>query len=352
MPKRVIDFDAMWSSDKLAACSVWARREYAWLYGLADCSGSFELTNLRVIWGKVAAIRPDLSLKRLEQIFAEFNRHGLLFVWEQNSKRYGHWTGSDMPGRLPPASWRARLQRLAPPVPADLLAEYMNARRGGQSGAPAAAGTAARVFTVTQAQPAVPRCGTAAELNGSLEATQAGKKEKDREEEKEEEQARPSAADSPPGHVLHEIWQQERGTLPAVKAMTRDRWNKCQARLGSHAGDAEQFLSDFRAAVRKASETPFLLGANERGWRATLDWLIANDTNYLKVLEGKYDGANLPRAGRAAERQSVTARALSRVFPDAEELAGRVQRALPAGDQRAERSGLPVRPGGPDGRPA
>ncbi len=36
MPKRVIDFDAMWASDKLAACADWAQAEYAWLYGLAD----------------------------------------------------------------------------------------------------------------------------------------------------------------------------------------------------------------------------------------------------------------------------------------------------------------------------
>src|ERR1700722_6811071 len=50
MPKRVIDFDAMWGSDKLAACAEWAQAEYAWFYGLADASGGFELTNLRGIW--------------------------------------------------------------------------------------------------------------------------------------------------------------------------------------------------------------------------------------------------------------------------------------------------------------
>jgi hypothetical protein len=53
MPKRVIDFDAMWASDKIAACAEWAQAEYAWLYGLADCAGCFECTSLRVIWGRV-----------------------------------------------------------------------------------------------------------------------------------------------------------------------------------------------------------------------------------------------------------------------------------------------------------
>ena len=125
MPKRVIDFDAMWGSDKLASCADWAQAEYAWLYGLADASGCFEITNLRVIWGRVAAIRGNLTIERLEQIFLEFQDKGLLFVWEYEGKRYAHWTGSDVPGRLPPPSWRMRLERFAPPVPKQKLAAYM-----------------------------------------------------------------------------------------------------------------------------------------------------------------------------------------------------------------------------------
>jgi hypothetical protein len=125
MPKRVLDFDAMWGSDKLASCAEWAQAEYAWLYGLADASGCFEITNLRVIWGRVAAIRGKLTLERLEQVFAEFQEKGLLFVWEHQGKHYAHWTGSDVPGRLPPPSWRMRLERFAPPVPKQQLAQYM-----------------------------------------------------------------------------------------------------------------------------------------------------------------------------------------------------------------------------------
>jgi hypothetical protein len=136
MPKRVIDFDALWGSDKIAACAEWAQAEYAWLYGLADASGCFELTNLRVIWGRVAAIRRNLTIERLEQIFDEFQEKGLLFVWEENGKRYGHWTGSDVPGRLPAPSWRVRLERLAPPVPRAALAEFMARFARGRAASP------------------------------------------------------------------------------------------------------------------------------------------------------------------------------------------------------------------------
>ncbi len=175
MPKRVLDFDALWASDKLSRCAPWAQAEYAWLYGLADANGNFELTNLRVIWGRVAAIRHNLSLERLEQIFDEFRDKGLLFVWEENGKRYGHWTGSEAPGRLPPPSWRARLERLAPPVPCDALAAYV------------------RSFAHTP--DSVRARGTPEReenLKGSLEAPQAQDGERDLEEEKDWEGERES----------------------------------------------------------------------------------------------------------------------------------------------------------------
>jgi hypothetical protein len=126
----------MWASDKLAACAPWAQAEYAWLYGLADASGSFELTNLRVIWGRVAAIRENLSIERLEQIFAEFGDKGLLFVWEENGKHYGHWTNCEKSGRLPRASRRSsRYEKVfAPPVPEEAYRKYLARFGGGSTG--------------------------------------------------------------------------------------------------------------------------------------------------------------------------------------------------------------------------
>jgi hypothetical protein len=41
-------------------------------------------------------------------------------------------------------------------------------------------------------------------------------------------------------------------------------------------------------AFKKAGETPFLNGANQRGWKADFDWLTKGD-NMLRVLEGRYD---------------------------------------------------------------
>jgi len=182
MPKRVIDFDAMWGSDKLASCAEWAQAEYAWLYGLADASGCFELTNLRVIWGRVAAIRRNLSLERLEQIFLEFQDKGLLFAWEENGKRYGHWTGSDVPGRLPAPSWRVRLERLAPPVPKQQLAEFMSRFSRGRAASPGGGFLGDSLEWTDRGSPKRPVEGN---LNENLEAPQAQDWKWNRNREKE-----------------------------------------------------------------------------------------------------------------------------------------------------------------------
>lgn len=41
-------------------------------------------------------------------------------------------------------------------------------------------------------------------------------------------------------------------------------------------------------AIDKIKESSFLRGENDRKWKVDFDWLIANDTNILKVLEDKY----------------------------------------------------------------
>ena len=120
----MIDYDALWFSDRLANCKESYRVEYSWLYGLADATGCFEL-NSHGIKARVSAIRPKLSFARLEKIFADFEAHGLLFVWISNGKRYGFWTNSDRPGRLPPAKRAPSLsKRFAPDVPKEELVAY------------------------------------------------------------------------------------------------------------------------------------------------------------------------------------------------------------------------------------
>lgn len=146
MAKRVLDGDAIWSSDRIAALPEGMRIEYPWLYPLADCNGSFEITNLKVVHGKVSPNRPDLTEKRLADVFVKMYDEGLLFIWQSeqkpvawnrkwNKKRkiFAHWTQSEKSGRLPPVSHRSKKYEkvLAPPVPIPLYKKYL--RKHGHS---------------------------------------------------------------------------------------------------------------------------------------------------------------------------------------------------------------------------
>lgn len=48
------------------------------------------------------------------------------------------------------------------------------------------------------------------------------------------------------------------------------------------------FRQRWQELFQKASQMPFLAGDNHRGWKADFGWLIENNENYIKVLEGKY----------------------------------------------------------------
>lgn len=81
---------------------------------------------------------------------------------------------------------------------------------------------------------------------------------------------------------LLEAWNKICSNLPRVLGLSRKRVKNCVARL------KERPLSEWEKIFRKMNDTPFLCGENERGWRATFDWIIVNQDNALKILEGKY----------------------------------------------------------------
>jgi len=82
------------------------------------------------------------------------------------------------------------------------------------------------------------------------------------------------------------IWNEVAATsnLNKVSKLTTKRRNKIITRLNEN----ENFLEDFKAAIENIKLSNFLQGKNNRNWKIDFDWLITNDTNFVKVLEGKY----------------------------------------------------------------
>ncbi len=90
---------------------------------------------------------------------------------------------------------------------------------------------------------------------------------------------------SSPSKDLFDLWNKtaEGTPLSKVRELSSTRAKKCTARL------KERNPEEWVAIFQRIAESPFLCGQNDRGWKADFDWIIANDGNAGKVLEGKYD---------------------------------------------------------------
>jgi predicted phage replisome organizer len=124
-------------------------------------------------------------------------------------------------------------------------------------------------------------------------------KDKDKEQEKEylpteeeETHVREAVSVSEIVNLYHTICV----SFPKVQSISDKRRKAINARLKAYT--AEQFSEMFK----KAENSSFLKGANDRNWTATFDWLIA-DSNFAKVLDGNYDDKE-PKS--AAEKPKKT----------------------------------------------
>ena len=88
-----------------------------------------------------------------------------------------------------------------------------------------------------------------------------------------------------------------RGKLPAIKTVTDTRKKAVRARIAQYG--KESIVEAFRNVLA----SPFLLGDNDRSWRADFDWIF-KPANYTKILEQRYNGNRTDT--NQARRQSVS----------------------------------------------
>jgi hypothetical protein len=69
-------------------------------------------------------------------------------------------------------------------------------------------------------------------------------------------------------------------TLPLIKDMTPERRRKLALRMRLAA-----FRDSWKEAVEALAQDPWYLGENDSRWRATVDWFLKNDTNWVKAWE-------------------------------------------------------------------
>lgn len=91
--------------------------------------------------------------------------------------------------------------------------------------------------------------------------------------------------------------------LSKINEISDKRRTKLKKRFESES------FKNFEALLNAMAAQKFLLGENERGWKISFDWIIENDTNYLKVLENKYaQVTNKPKTDDGIPKEWLTER--------------------------------------------
>lgn len=73
-------------------------------------------------------------------------------------------------------------------------------------------------------------------------------------------------------------------SFPKVHALSTNRKNKIRLRFD----EMGKSIETVEVVFRKMQGSSFLRGENQKGWKATFDWLFSNGDNWLKVYENNY----------------------------------------------------------------
>lgn len=129
LPKRVIDGEGVWKSEKLKHLDISVRSEYSNILPIATSNGVFEC-DPALVWSAVYSFnRPEITREITEQILEEFASGGLLYRWIVDGKTWGYFVGIDKPGRLPGPSRAGIHEKAGPPPGLFELGKYIEETR-------------------------------------------------------------------------------------------------------------------------------------------------------------------------------------------------------------------------------
>jgi len=77
----------------------------------------------------------------------------------------------------------------------------------------------------------------------------------------------------------------EKISIPLCQKVTDTRRKQIEARLNDCEG-----IEGWKAAMVKLEQSPHCHGFNDRGWKASIDFLC-RESSFVKLMEGVYDGA-------------------------------------------------------------
>ena len=114
MPKRIVDGDALWLSEKIRSLPEEYRLHYANWLPLAEANGVFEADIYRIQAKVYAYMMPEIDPEMVNKILKAFTDAGLLKVWREDNKNWGYFVGIEKSGRLPALGHLSRYKNLPP----------------------------------------------------------------------------------------------------------------------------------------------------------------------------------------------------------------------------------------------
>lgn len=113
--------------------------------------------------------------------------------------------------------------------------------------------------------------------------------------------------------IMEEFNSTFTGKLQGVRSITETRKAAIRARIAQYGKDSIQTVFSI------ILQSPFLLGSNDRNWRADFDWIF-KQANYTKILEGNYNGNGTKNRGNPTSKQEANEYALERLRQHKREL--------------------------------
>ena len=90
-----------------------------------------------------------------------------------------------------------------------------------------------------------------------------------------------------PYQDIADLWNRICVSLPKISKLSDARRAKIKSRL-QEFGKPEAWLPTVEALFEAIEASDFLRGVNKNKWQASFDWVFANGSNWVKVLEGNY----------------------------------------------------------------
>ena len=235
-------------SKQLVRCSILSKLLFTWLIPNTDDLGRME-GDPEIVKGMVFPYDEKITLKQIRDSLEELAKENLILWYRVDENQYIQFPNFLIYQKL--RSDRVYKSDYPSPLPLIRNCDDLNAD-----------------------------CMTCHDM--SCHVGQNMREEKRR--EGEEKEKRSEVKGGVPYQEIQEMFNRICISLPSIKTLSKGRKDKIKTRWSEI-----RTLETFEEICNKMQSSNFLKGDNNKKWKATFDWILENDNNWVKIIEGNYN---------------------------------------------------------------